>query len=192
MLQRSRTSGGHPPLGVTFVELLVVLALLGLLTALTVPRLLEPQESPTEVSLRRFGGQLEAAAAIYHAHWIAAGRPAAATELEGFAGLPVNADGYPLGQQGLPQDRDSVTAEGCAFLAATLLRTAAPRLRVLSESAEATAAESELLVAASASECLFYDAAAEAVTAASGESPHVVYDSRNGRATYRAGIERRS
>ena len=87
----------------TIVELLVVLLLAGVLVVTVLPRLSATYAGDSKQIDATFY-QMRAAISVFHAQWVAAGRPQAGTAIPSGGRLRTNAAGYPYGQRegGLP------------------------------------------------------------------------------------------
>ena len=92
----------------TIVELLVVLLLAGVLVVTVLPRLYSTHAGDSKQIDATFY-QMRAAISVFHAQWVAAGRPQAGTAVPSGGRLRANAAGYPYGQRegGVP-DIESV------------------------------------------------------------------------------------
>lgn len=102
-MQSIPMAGSHR--GFTIIELVVVILLLGILTATALPRFLDLSTEAHDAVVDGVEGSLRTGVALYRAQYIAAGSPGPGTALNDFGGVPANAAGYP-GGSGETQDGD--------------------------------------------------------------------------------------
>lgn len=102
-MQSIPMAGSHR--GFTIIELVVVILLLGILTATALPRFLDLNTEAHDAVIDGVEGGLRTGVALFRAQYIAAGSPGAGTELNDFGGVPANAAGYP-GGDGVNTDSD--------------------------------------------------------------------------------------
>lgn len=88
--------------GFTIIELIVVILLLGILTATALPRFLDVTDQAHDAVVDATFGGLQTGMALYRAGYIALGEPAAGQDVTGFGAgnLDTNANGYPAGTDG--------------------------------------------------------------------------------------------
>lgn len=182
--------------GFTLVELLLVVGLLGLLAVLLLPRVLERQVSPLDLTVRTVAGELEASAAVFHAQWIAHGRPAPDTPIVEFGGLRANRFGYPYGLDDNSRGLHGVaTAEDCAAIFRLLLnselgagardRAVVPSVRPLLVPEELWDSGADFAAVAALPRCRYYFTRDLAVASPSaGELLVLEYDPDRGRVSF--------
>lgn len=148
-MQSIPMAGSHR--GFTIIELVVVILLLGILTATALPRFLDLSTEAHDAVIDGVEGSLRTGVALYRAQYIAAGSPGPGTALNDFGGVPANAAGYPGGsgerQDGEPDGTfDTATPAdahaSCAAIYRGLLQGGAPTI-VASTQADTTGFDQE-------------------------------------------------
>ena len=105
-LQRGKAKQG----GFTIVELIVVILLLGILTATALPRFLDVTDEANDAVVQAVFGGLNTGVTLFRAAYVAQGEPAANTAISAFGDGTVraNAAGFPMGTT---SDTDGVIDE---------------------------------------------------------------------------------
>lgn len=86
-MHRSTRQGGF-----TLLELTAVIAIVGTLSALALPRYVDMMRSARVAKMQNARAAVSTSARMYHLKWILAGSPGRATVLDG---VPMNEQGYP-------------------------------------------------------------------------------------------------
>jgi MSHA pilin protein MshA len=79
--------------GLTLIELVVVITILGILAAFSIPRFTSLEVQARVSAIQSLGGSVRSAAALAHAQWLASGTAPATITMEGQTITIVN--GYP-------------------------------------------------------------------------------------------------
>ena len=119
--------------GITLIELVVVIAIIGVLAAAALPHFMSANESAHEDSLSGAGGAIAAAVALAHAQWIANGHIKGddIDDLVAFGNenLNMTIEGWPRGASGL--ENSSIMNENqCIEVWQGLLQGGAPSVAV--------------------------------------------------------------
>lgn len=86
--------------GFTIIELIVVILLLGILTATALPRFLDVTDEAHIAVVDAVEGGLATGTALFRAQWIANGQPASTVSIAAFNNLKANTSGYPVSVTG--------------------------------------------------------------------------------------------
>ena len=86
--------------GFTIIELIVVILLLGILTATALPRFLDVTDEAHQAVQDAVIGGLATGGALFRAQWIAEGQPASTVAISAFNNLKANTNGYPVSVTG--------------------------------------------------------------------------------------------
>lgn len=84
--------------GFTIIELVVVILLLGILTATALPRFLDLSTEAHDAVVDGVEGSLRTGAALFRAQYVASGSPGGGTQLVDFGNVRSNVFGYPGGE----------------------------------------------------------------------------------------------
>ena len=82
--------------GFTIIELIVVILLLGILTATALPRFMDVTDEAHAAVVDAVRGGLASGQALFHAQWVAEGEPVGVAIAE-FNSMEANVSGYPVG-----------------------------------------------------------------------------------------------
>lgn len=81
--------------GFTLIELIMVVVILGILSAVALPRFADLGSEARTASLNGLAGALKSASAVVHAKWLAAGSTGTSVAMEGGTTVTTTAAGYP-------------------------------------------------------------------------------------------------
>lgn len=136
--------------GFTLIELVVVIAILGILAAFALPKFAELSDKAHEASVRSTAGSFVSSVNLVRAQWLANGVRTAITNLPGYGEpnnvIDVSADGWPTGANG-NTDPSAMTAAECNALWEELMITSSVTVSV--------AAGSDYLTDASTGDCRY-------------------------------------
>jgi len=102
--------------GFTLIELVVVIAILAILSAVALPKFAELSDSAHSSSVEAAGGGFVSAVTLVRSQWLANGVHTAVTDLPGYGEpnnvLDINVDGWPTGVSG-NTNASGMTATEC-------------------------------------------------------------------------------
>lgn len=109
--------------GFTIIELVVVILLLGILTATALPRFMDVTDDAHAAVVSAVVGGLGTGTALYKAQWYANNQPTTVTEFNGITAHPVS--GYPVGTKtgGLSTLRSVGTTAHCVEIFQNVLQS---------------------------------------------------------------------
>ncbi|MFN3162432.1 MAG: Tfp pilus assembly protein FimT/FimU [Pseudohongiellaceae bacterium] len=123
--------------GFTIIELIVVILLLGILTATALPRFLDVTDEAHLAVVNAVQGGLVTGRALFRAQWVATGEPVG-TAITEFNSMQANSSGNPIG---LDADADATNAlssnQECADVFVGLLQEGRPSVFTSTEAVNA-------------------------------------------------------
>jgi len=184
--------------GFTIIELVVVILLLGILTATALPRFMDVTDEAHDAVVDALEGGIATGNALFRAQWVAEGQPLTAAVSE-FT-LYANASGYPKGDAAVVDATacldiyNGVLQPGGRPIAASFSSTAPTVAAVEADIETATAANTTAIVLANlvqnaditlSTVCNFYYVGQfrSGTVAAPGSVPYITYDMATGAIT---------
>lgn len=112
--------------GFTLIELVVVIAILGILAAFALPKYAQLSDQAHQSTIRATSGALSAGVALMKAQWVSSGLTAAAQNVQGFGNddVDVGPDGWPTATSGSMST--SMNAARCREVWVGVLQSNAP------------------------------------------------------------------
>ncbi len=184
--------------GFTIIELIVVILLLGILTATALPRFLDVTDEAHDAVFDAVFGGLNTGRSLFRAGFIAQGQPASGTAIASFGDgtLRTHANGYPLGTAaGVGQTLDAHSE--CTEVFNSLLQQGRPSIvgsttTGIAPTSISGGADIQAIIDSSTDNVCYYAYTGQysttaAVTAVGDDIPVIVYNASTGSITTTTG-----
>ncbi len=103
--------------GFTLIELIMVIVILGILSAFALPKFADLSGDAQEAAINGLAASARSASAVVHSAWLAGGGSGSTVTLEGSTSVSVNAAGYPVeSSAGIGA---AISADGFSYSAGT-------------------------------------------------------------------------
>lgn len=149
--------------GFTIIELVVVILLLGILTATALPRFMDVTAEAHDAVLDGVESGFTTGLALFRAQWYAERQPTT-TGIAEFGSLFANSGGYPIGPNSDLTDAGSTNGTECLTIYNTLLQSGRPPAAAIQWSATAATLETNIEAVATTNDFAISAASASPVT----------------------------
>lgn len=162
--------------GFTLIELVVVIAILGILAAFALPRFAQLSEQAHQSSIRATAGALSAGVALAKTQWVSNGFTAATANVQGFGNdnIDVSSDGWPTATDGTLNP--NMTPGQCEQIWRGLLQANAPTIGSSGSNADYTVGIQSDGDAGQGPDCVY-------TYQPDGQGSTIVYDADTGEVT---------
>lgn len=178
--------------GFTIIELVVVILLLGILTATALPRFIDVTDKAHDAAVDGVLGGLGTGVALFRAQWYADNQPAT---VSGFGGMSANAAGYPMGLVPTVAATKLSSSDNCVEIFQSVLQPAGrPSISTIAAAATAPGSLTTLQPAAdfvaylqtgssAIQNICYYFYVGQQNNPNTADVPAIVYDARDGSVT---------